>query len=219
MKLFPLMLTIENKNAVVVGGGTVAARKVNDLVERGARVTVIAPDVDPSIIELQVLHPGRIEIVHREYSQGDLEGAFIAFSATDDEAVTERVFSEAGERNVLLNAVDDPEHCGFFVPSWFSRGGLVVSVSTSGISPALAARLRREIEDIIPDYIEEILPALHRARTILKNDQEFIHLNSESRGKILKRIVSDDELLRQLVESSKDDSLTIFLKKLTVSSG
>lgn len=214
MKLYPLMLSVEDRNAVVIGGGGVAARKVSDLVERGARVTVIAPDVDPAIIELQVQHPGQIEIVHRVYAPGDLQGAFIVFSATDDESVTERVFNEAGELNVLLNAVDDPDHCGFFVPSWFSRGGLVVAVSTSGISPALAARLRREIEGHIPQDIEETLSALHRARTVLKNDTAFMDLDPEKRGKILKHIVFDDDRLRMLVRSCRDDSLILFLKKI-----
>ncbi len=214
MKLYPLMLSVEDRNAVVIGGGSVAARKVTDLVERGARVTVIAPDVDPAIIELQVQHSGRIEIVHREYADGDLRDAFIVFSATDDESVTERVFNEAGEFNVLLNAVDDPDHCGFFVPSWFSRGGLVVAVSTSGISPALAARLRREIEGIIPGDIEETLSALHRARAVLKNDPAFIDLDPENRGKILKHIVFDDDQLRMLVRSCRDDSLILFLRKI-----
>ncbi len=214
MKLYPLMLSVEDRNAVVIGGGSVAARKVSDLVERGARVTVIAPDVDPAIIELQVQHSGRIEIVHREYAPGDLKGAFIVFSATDDESVTERVFNESGELNVLLNAVDDPDHCGFFVPSWFSRGGLVVAVSTSGISPALAARIRREIEGIIPGDIEETLSALHRARTVLKNDPAFMELDPENRGKILKHIVFDDEQLRMLVRSCRDDSLILFLRKI-----
>lgn len=214
MKLYPLMLSVEDKNAVVIGGGSVAARKVSDLVERGARVTVIAPDVDPAIIELQVQHSGRIEIVHREYAPGDLHGAFIVFSATDDESVTERVFNEAGELNVLLNAVDDPDHCGFFVPSWFSRGGLVVAVSTSGISPALAARIRREIEGIIPGDIEETLSALHRARAVLKNDPAFIDLDPENRGKILKHIVFNDDQLRKLVRSCRDDSLILFLRKI-----
>ncbi len=215
IKLYPLMLNIAGKNALVIGGGIVAARKVRDLVERGAFVTVIAPDVKQSIIDLQVAHPGSIEIVHREYVRGDLEGSLIVFSATDDEKVTSLVFEEASDGNILLNAVDDPHNCGFFVPSWFNRGDLIVSVSTSGISPAFAAKLRREIESIIPENIDDLLGSLHRARSVLRNDPEFMDIDSKGRGNIMKRIVLDDDLLGQLVESCKNDSVEMFLKNIS----
>ena len=214
MKLYPVMLNISGRKVLVIGGGNVAARKVRDLLECGALVTVVAPSVEASIAELKNSYPGKIEIVQRAYQKGDLVGAFMVFSATDDEGVNRTVFQEAGELNIFINAVDDPPNCTFFVPSWFDRGGLVISVSTGGISPSMAARVRRDIEKIIPDSIETTLAALQQARALLREDDEYKGLSSDTRGKILKQIVLDDGLLEELMLNYKNDTVKIFLKKI-----
>src|SRR3990172_3679737 len=162
MKLYPVMLNITGKKVLVIGGGDVAARKVRDLVECGAMVTVVAPSVEASITELKNSYPENIDIVQRAYMKGDLVGALMVFSATDDDRVNRIVHHDAGELNIFINAVDDPPNCTFFVPSWFERGGLVISVSTGGVSPSMAARIRRDIEKIIPDAIEATLAALQQ---------------------------------------------------------
>jgi precorrin-2 dehydrogenase/sirohydrochlorin ferrochelatase len=215
MKLYPVMLNISGKKVVVIGGGSVAARKVRDLVECGALVTVVAASVGASITELKGSYPEKIEIVQRAYKRGDLAGALMAFSATDDEGVNRTVYRDALELNIFINAVDDPPNCTFFVPSWFQRNGLVVSVSTGGISPSMAARIRRDIEKIIPESIETTLAALQQARALLREDDEFQNLSSETRGKILKQIVQDDGLLEQLMVNYKNDTVKIFLKKIS----
>jgi precorrin-2 dehydrogenase / sirohydrochlorin ferrochelatase len=214
MKLYPVMLNISGKKVLVIGGGNVAARKVRDLVECGALVTVVSPSVDASITELMNSCPGKIEIVQRAYMKDDLVEALMVFSATDDEEVNRRVYRDAGELNIFINAVDDPPNCTFFVPSWFDRGGLVISVSTGGISPSMAARIRREIEKIIPDGIEETLAALQQSRALLREDDEFQNLSSDTRGKILKQIVLDDELLNELIVNYKNDTVKNFVKKI-----
>ncbi len=214
MKLYPVMLNISGKKAAVIGGGSVALRKVQDLVECGARVTVIAPVIHQAITDLEKSRNGLVEIIRRQFRKGDLDGSLLVFSATDDERTNREVYNEAVEKNMLINAVDDPPNCNFFMPSWFCRNGLVVAVSTSGISPSLSARIRRDIEKNIPDSIDETLDALQQARILLREDNDFTDLSSERRGKILKQIVLDDELLGELVDSYKNDSVKILLQKI-----
>jgi precorrin-2 dehydrogenase / sirohydrochlorin ferrochelatase len=215
MNLYPVMLNIDGKRVVVIGGGEVASRKVVDLLSCGAVVTVIAPEIDESIAALPFTRPGSIELLRRTYRKGDLDGAYMVFSATNDTAVNRDVFIEATEKNIFINAVDDPRNCSFYVPSWFNRNGLVVSVSTSGVSPSLAAKLRREIEKVIPDSIETTLDALRQSRTLLQDDDDFKDLPSEARGRILTRIVKNDDLLMGLVESFKNDAVKVFIKKIS----
>ena len=174
----------------------------------------IAPEIHESITALQSANPGTIEIVQRPYVRGDLDGAYMVFAATGDEKVNHDVFLEADEKNIFINAVDDPSNCNFFVPSWFNRGGLVISVSTSGISPSMAARIRRDVEKIIPDSIENILAALKIARRILREDADFQELSSARRGQLLKMIADNDDLLGELVISNKEDAVKSFIKHL-----
>lgn len=212
MNLYPAMLNISGRRVLVVGGGEVALRKMRDLLECGALVTAISPDFHEAVTALGESSPGAVTLVRRTYRSGDCDGFLIVISATDDDAVNRQVFLEARERNIFINAVDDPENCTFFVPSWFRRGDLLVSVSTGGISPSLAARLRREIEESIPGSIEKKLEALQRVRQMLKNDGEFRDLASPGRGDLLKKIVMSDDLLERLVISHENGTLKEFIK-------
>lgn len=214
MKLLPVMLNLVGKKAAVIGGGTVALRKVRDLVECGALVTVISPEIHQEIIELAESHAGIITIIKRKFQPGDINGSLLVYSATDDEVVNREVFTEASENNIFINAVDDPPNCSFFMPSWFDRNGLVVAVSTSGISPSMSARIRRDIEKNIPDFIDIALSALKLARIMLREDVDFSDLSSGRRGKILKSIVLDDDLLGELVDSYRNDSVKKLLLKI-----
>ncbi len=215
MKLYPLMINMEGRKAIVIGGGAVALRKVRDLLDCGAFVTVIAPDIHPAISELAGSRGGRISIVQRPYQTGDCDGSMLVFSATDDEKINREVYAEAAGKNILINAVDDPPNCSFFMPSWFERNGLVVAVSTSGISPSLSARIRKDIEKNMPDTIDDTLSALQQARILLREDSAFSDLSSDRRGTILKQIVRDDDLLGELVDSYKNDSVKKLLIRLT----
>lgn len=215
MTLYPVMLNISSRKVVVIGGGSVALRKVEDLVRCGALVTVIAPELHETIAAMHAADPERVHVLERAYRHGDLEGAHIVFAASGDERVNHEVFLEANEKKIFINAVDDPGNCSFFVPSWFTRDGLVISVSTSGISPSLAAKIRRDIEKVIPDSIEHILTALQAARKTLR-EEKFKKLSSSERGRILKKIVDNDDLLHELVRSYNADSVDTFIRKIIV---
>ncbi len=151
MRFYPVCLDISNERCVVVGGGEVAERKVTDLLECGGRVVVVARDLTADLREM--VRAGRIEQVAEDYREDCLEGAFLVIGATDRDDVNERISRDARGRGILVNIVDDPARCAFIVPSTFRRGDLLVAVSTGGKSPALARRLREEIEERYgPEY-------------------------------------------------------------------
>ena len=152
MKYYTICLVgLPSRQAIVVGGGAVAARKVEGLLEAGAQVKVISPLLTR---ELQLMaSAGAITFLPRPYQDGDLEGAYLVIAATDDPTVNQSVWTEAERRGCLINVVDDPQHSNFILPAVVRRGEVSVAVSTGGNSPALARRLRERIEKLIgPEY-------------------------------------------------------------------
>jgi siroheme synthase-like protein len=125
----------------------VAARKVEGLLEAGAQVKVISPEIIPELQKL--IASGDVSYLQRAYQNGDLEGAYLTIAATDDLSVNHAVWVEATNRGCLINVVDDPEHSTFILPAIVKRGEMSVAVSTGGGSPALARRLRERLEDMI----------------------------------------------------------------------
>ena len=144
MSFYPICLDLEAHHCVVVGGGRVAERKVLGLLSCRAQVSVISPLVTN---ELHLQHAnGTILWIDREYRQGDLAGAFLVIAATDDEETQKQVYEEADANNLLLNVADVPHRCNFILPATARRGDLTISVSTAGKSPALARKIRMELE-------------------------------------------------------------------------
>lgn len=141
---YPVFLDVRGRRAVVVGGGTVAERKADGLVRAGAQVLVVAPEATTSLEAWA--REGRIELERRMFRDDDVAGAFLVYAATDNVAVNHAVYALAEASGVLANVVDDPAHCSFIVPSVVRRGSLQLAVSTGGAAPALAKRLRRELE-------------------------------------------------------------------------
>lgn len=144
---YPAFLDLRGRRAVVVGGGAVAEQKVRGLLAAGARVAVVSPETTPGLSDLGA--QGWVEIRRRPYRAGDLRGAWVAIAATDDRAANAAIWAEAEERGVLLNAVDDIDHCSFIAPAIHREGDISVAVSTGGKSPALAVRLRDRIGRLI----------------------------------------------------------------------
>ncbi len=151
MRYYPVFLDIAGKLAVVVGGGPVALRKVEGLLDAGAQVIVISPALHPDLEALAAA--GRLVHIAREYSPGDLEGCLLAFVGTDDHSVNAAVAREGKQRGVWVNAVDDPANCDFIMPGIVRRGDIILAVSTSGGSPAMARKLREDLEQFLtPEY-------------------------------------------------------------------
>ena len=142
--VYPVCLNITGRLCIVIGGGTVAERKVHGLLAAGGRVRVISPALTTSLAALA--EEGRIEWLPRPYAPGDLDSAFLVFAATDSPEVQRAVRRDADQAAILVNVADDPDHCAFQVPATVHRGDLVLSVATGGRSPAVAAMIRRKLE-------------------------------------------------------------------------
>jgi len=162
MSLFAMFLKLTGKPCVVVGAGTIAEGKIESLLAAEATVRVIAPAGLPRVQAWA--DGGDIVWEKREYAAGDLAGAFLCVAATATPEVNRAVFAEANERGVLCNAVDDPPFCDFYFPSIVKRGELQIAISTAGESPALAQRLRKEINQQLPPDTGEWLMELGRLR-------------------------------------------------------
>ena len=148
-RFYMTCLDLEGRSCLVVGGGTVALEKVRGLLECGARVTVVAPQI---VDELRALD---VELVRRGYRTADLDGRFLVVAATSTSSLNRRVFREAEARSLLCNVVDVPELCSFILPAVVRRDPIAVAVSTGGASPALAQRIRDDIAGVIgPEHAE-----------------------------------------------------------------
>ena len=161
--LYPVNLVVAGRRCVVVGGGAVAARKVDGLLAAGAEVVVVAPSIDPSIRS-----KGDVEIVERPYRSGDLDGAWLAIAATDDRDVNRQVHHDGEASRVWVNAADEPSACSFTLPAVLRRGPVQIAVSTSGHSPALAAWIRNQIGETLGPEIALLAEWLSEAREEMK---------------------------------------------------
>jgi len=165
MGFFPVCLDVAGRKCVVIGGGRVAERKVGQLLECGAVVRVISPELTPRLRGMA--EQGVIGWEARPYARGDLAGAFLVIAATDDEAVQEEVHGEAVERNLLLNVADVPKWCNFILPATLRRGDFMVSVSTAGKSPALASKVRKELETVFGEEYGVVVELLGHVRAMV----------------------------------------------------
>jgi len=143
-QLFPMMLDLAGRHCVVVGAGTIGEGKIHGLLAAHAKLAVLAPSATPAVQAWA--RQGLIDYRRRRFEPGDLQGAFLVIAATSSAEVNQQIYDEARRRGVLCNVVDDPEHCDFFYPAVVRRGALQIAISTSGVSPAFARRLRRKLE-------------------------------------------------------------------------
>jgi precorrin-2 dehydrogenase/sirohydrochlorin ferrochelatase len=143
MRYYPICLDIKARSCLVIGGGQVGTRKVKTLLDCGARVTVISPEVTPELAELARL--GKIALKPRSYRSSDLDGAFLVIGATDEETLNQQVHKDAEKAGRLCNIADQPHLCNFVLPAIVRQGDLMVAISTSGASPAFAKHLRRRL--------------------------------------------------------------------------
>lgn len=144
MKYYPVFLDIKDKICVIVGGGEVALRKAERLLDCGANVSIISPNLTPELAALK--DKNLIAHVAAEYSGDLINQAALIIGATDDEKINARISKDARARGIPVNIVDDPQKCDFILPSIVQRGDLVIAIGTGGKSPALARHLREELE-------------------------------------------------------------------------
>jgi uroporphyrin-III C-methyltransferase/precorrin-2 dehydrogenase/sirohydrochlorin ferrochelatase len=191
MSLLPIFLNLEGRPALLVGAGTVALEKIGTLLKTGARLRVIAPSARAEIRELA--RERKLELMLREFESGDLDGNFIVIAATDVPGVNAAVYREAVARGIPCNSVDDIPNCDFFFGSVVRRGDLQVAISTAGESPAVAQRLRREIDEQLPNDLGEWLAQLGT----LRREVLATHERGEERKQLLHELAE-----RQICDSA-----------------
>lgn len=194
MGLFPIFVKLEGRLVVVVGGGTLAEQKIPGVLGAGARVRLISPAITPQIAEW--VRFGKIDWLPKRFEPQDLEGACLVVAATSQPRVNGAVFQAAEQREMLCNAVDDIEHCHFYYGAVVQRGDLQIAISTNGKSPALAQRLRKELEEQFGPEYDVWLQWLGAARESLRASGP----TSEATRKLLHGLASRpmfEEFVRQ----------------------
>jgi|LGVE01.1.fsa_nt_gb precorrin-2 dehydrogenase/sirohydrochlorin ferrochelatase len=175
MRYYPVNLDVLNRKCLVVGGGRVGTRKVITLLGCGATITVVSPVASERLLELA--DDSLIRLKKRPYQTSDLDGMFLVFGTTDDEELNRQISADAEKLNMLCNIADRPKVCNFILPSIVSRGDLVISISTSGKSPAFAKKLRKELEKQFGEEYAEFLRLMGaiRKKLLRKEHQPEAH--------------------------------------------
>lgn len=201
--MYPIYLQLKNRKCVVFGGGRVAERKVKTLHRYGASVTVISPDLTPELFRMWI----NAEIIchYRKYHSGDLKGYFLAISATNDPQINREIYEEAEREKTLINVVDEPENCDFYVPAIVRRGDLQIAISTSGRSPAMAREIRKIMESLFDESYEEALKIVGNIRT---------HLKEEVDNPVERRRIMDTIVMPQVMASLQNGTIKQVKDKL-----
>lgn len=188
---YPLMINLQDKSTAVVGGGRVGYRKAKKLLEFGARVRVVSPKFVEDFIDLKKCFSGKLEIIEDEYKESYIRGCLLVIAATSNGHTNKEISSYCKANNILCNVADDIELSDFIVPSTLKRGDLVISISTMGKSPALSAKIRKELEE---KYTYEY--------------EEYVELLGKAREVILENILDENEkvtLLKAMVDMNKKE--------------
>ena len=206
MKYYPIHLDIRDRNCLVVGGGAVGTRKVNTLLTCGARVTVVSPAPAPQLKKLAA--EGSIILRARAYRSADLKDMFLVIGATDDEKLNRQISEDAEQISILCNIADRPEACNFILPSVVQRGDLVITVSTSGQSPALAKRLRRKLEEQFGEEYADFLLLMGAIRKKLLGQAH----EPEAHKALFNQLIDSD--LVELLQQSKKEEINLLLYEI-----
>jgi len=206
---YPIFLNVAGKKCVIVGGGQVALRKAEALLDRGAVVQAISPDFCSELDRLA--ENGKITSLQRNYRSGDLHGAFIAIAATDDRGVNLAVAKHARETAVPVNVVDDPDNSDFIVPSCIRRGDVTIAISTAGRSPALARKIRSRLEKELGEEYAALAMLIDEVRSEIK--EKGIKFSGDDWQKALDL----DTMLDLLKQGHREKARAVLLENLKLS--
>jgi precorrin-2 dehydrogenase/sirohydrochlorin ferrochelatase len=206
MRYFPINLDINGRLVIVVGGGTVAARKCLALIAAGARVTIIAPTLVPPLRELAA--EDKLNYLPRKYKAGDLACAFLVFAATSSRRVNREIAEEAKGRGIMANITDSPDLSEFTSPAFICRDELLITISTGGGSPLLAGKIREELEERYGPEYGKLIKILGRVREKLLTEK----VNSQYNKKVLRTLVAQE--LPALIKRGAFTEIDHMLRKL-----
>lgn len=201
-----MFLNIQGKRSIVIGGGNIALRKIKSLLECRAKVTVITPKSHPEISKLS--EEKMIRLIGRDYKVSDLKDAVIAIVCTNVKRVNRKAADEARKAGALVNVADDPERSDFIIPSFFRRGNLTVAVSTSGVSPALAKKIRAKLEKSFGAEYASLLSLIGEVRSGIKKEGSVVDAET------WQGILDIDRLTRLVKAGSRQKAKTFLLEKL-----
>ncbi|MGA1874261.1 MAG: bifunctional precorrin-2 dehydrogenase/sirohydrochlorin ferrochelatase [bacterium] len=197
-RYYPVCLDLEGKFCLVVGGGKIAERKIVSLLDYGAKVRVVSPKVTREITDL--FRQGKIWHEEREFQVGDLTGVFLVIAATNIDQINKGIAREAQRHGLLINVVDAPADSTFILPAVLKRGDLAISISTGGKSPALARKMRQDMETQYGQEYEILVDILGGLRAdILRAEPDI-----EKRKGLFQRLAESDELLRTIREHGRE---------------
>ncbi len=175
MAYFPFFVDVKDKKCCIIGGGIVALRKVEALLQFEADITVISP----AICEELLRYGHVIQLINRAFVEHDLEGAWFVIAATNQPELNARIAWLCREKNILVNAVDEKENCDFLFPAFVKKGDISIGITTSGQSPVMAAHIKKQVSDQLPGYYEELAVTLGHLRVYVKGQVAKEHLRSE----------------------------------------
>ena len=220
MAYFPIYIELKDKKCVVVGGGKVALRKIEILHQFGAKITIVAPFICDDIYKIEdnthLEDNGPLEdkdihitLVKRKFVDLDISEAELVVAATDDEKLNSYISAICKDKNLLVNVVDVKDECSFIFPAIFKKGELVISVSTGGSSPAMAHKIRKSIESVIPDYYSSLIEFLREHRDHIKSE---IH-SQKQRKKLYNELI---EMIEKSQETMSLDTINKVIVKYKI---
>lgn len=198
MRYYPVYLDIQNRNCLVVGGGSVGTRKVITLLKCAAVVTVVSIGSTEKLQELSEHH--RIKLERRPFRTSDLSGKFLVMGATDNQDLNRQIYDEAKRLGVLCNIADYPEACDFILPSVVNRGDLTIAISTSGKSPAFAKKMRKDLEKAFGTEYSEFLVLMGAIRKKLLSE---VHAH-EAHKYLFEQLIESD-LIKMIKERQTEN--------------
>ncbi len=202
-KYYPIMLDIEGRPCTLIGGGKVAERKLLSLLQYGAEVQVISPEITDKIKALAAA--GEIRYIKRGYKAGDLSGSHLVYVATNDMEVSRACHQEARDGGILINIVDAPALCEFIVPAVVRRGDLTISISTNGKSPMLTKRLRQQLEESYGAAYGDYIAALGEIRRLAMEEIT----DTKDREALFEALVYNDAIREGLSKSAENQELDL----------
>ena len=207
MRYYPIFVNLENKGCLVVGAGEVGKRKIQSLADSGAgHVTIIdTREADPEMDSILALP--NVDFHCREFADTDLDGKFLVIACTSSEEVNWRISNLCRDRGILCNIVDQPEKCSFIVPATVKRGDLTVAISTAGRSPAMAKRIRKELQESFGDEYANLLIVMGRIRPMMLS----LGLTTADNTAVFRTLV--DSALLNALKARDLDSATEILKE------
>ncbi|MCI8371432.1 MAG: bifunctional precorrin-2 dehydrogenase/sirohydrochlorin ferrochelatase [Lachnospiraceae bacterium] len=212
MSYFPFFIDLQGQQGLIVGGGTVAFRKVQALLEFGVQLTVVSLEFSKALQELAD-EQGQAEITlqKRTFQESDLDGQLFVIAATSDEELNHRIAQLCRERQILVNVVDQKKDCSFYFPALVKREEIVIGISSGGRSPALSRRLRQKAETLIPDYYQDLNNQLGRLRERVLEDIA----EEDSRKRCLEELLQEGERRQGIIPEETAEQIICHYRRAT----